>query len=155
MRPPLDVQTSFGMRIGCGVGLMALFVLPCLASGAWGAMKGEATQQQLAMTFGFAVVNAVIFGLVPLLNVTRRRSSASRFDEKGVTRFDGTLLPWTGFQGIKRTLRRGRSGGTYVEFFELQFSNGSALVQVAVVKNLPEVTSALESIEAGTNPWLG
>jgi hypothetical protein len=50
MVPPLEVQTSFGWRLGCGVALVACFTLPLLASAVYALADGNFAGAGRALT---------------------------------------------------------------------------------------------------------
>src|SRR5687767_14859842 len=124
---PLEVQARFGGRIFGGLVLVAVFTLPCFASATYGIATGS-PGSKIGMAVGMALVNLAVFGLVPGLLVWRRRLSAQRFDETGITRFDGRHLPWSEYRSARRTMKRYRSGFTALWQLELQFASGNAIV---------------------------
>ncbi|HCU24634.1 MAG TPA: hypothetical protein DF383_06430 [Deltaproteobacteria bacterium] len=127
--------------------------LPFLISGIYGLLKGTATHSQLAVSFGLASLILIGFSLIPFLNVVRRRNSARRFDQAGITRFDGKTLPWREFKFVRRSYIRNKYRHTILERVKLHFSSGTAIVMVNAVKNLEEVLTVIQTIEAGNNPW--
>ena len=149
---PVEVQTSFGPRIVAGFVLVAFATLPCFASALYGAFSKSAGGSVGGVLF-LAVVNGVVFGLIPGMLIWRRNRSVQRFDERGVTRFDGTHFPWSDYRSSQRTMKRLKSGATVLWQVELLFAAGSAIVLLRLLKNDAEVMPIVEAIEAGKNPY--
>lgn len=147
---PLEVQEQFRGKIIGGVVLLVVAVSPCFASAIYGAMTGS---DKIGNALFMAVVVGLVFGLVPGVQVWRKRRSVKRFDETGVTRFDGVQLPWSEYRSAQRTMKRWRSGSVTLWKVELQFASGSADVIPQLIGNSGEVLPAVEKIEAGQNPW--
>jgi hypothetical protein len=147
---PVEVEASFGWRIGCGFLMMLVFSSPFVASGIYGLTEGD---EKAVVAFGIAAGALLLFGILPVLNIVRRRGTVRRFDALGITRYDGRALPWTEFRGARRTQVRNKYGHSSVHRVDLSFASGSATIFPATIKNIAQVMPVLDTLEMRINPW--
>ncbi len=147
---PVEVNASFGWRIGCGFALMLGFAGPFVASGIYGLTEGD---DKSITAFAIGLAALVLFGIVPGLNIARRRGTVRRFDAVGITRYDGRALPWSEFQGARREDVRNKYGHTSVFRVDLTFTSGSASIFPATIQNIEQVMPVLDALLMRVNPW--
>lgn len=152
MRPPCEIKTNYGWRLGCLGALGALFGMPLLIGGLMAFAEGRTDRGVEGVLWGLGTF-MFLAALPSAIMLLAKRGSVRRFDERGVTLHNGRLLPWSDFTEVRTVYVKRNAQRGIVNNYTLVFKNRKAPVYFKAAKNRAELLEVIDSLKSGRNPW--